>query len=167
MESIAPRNIRPSLPIALNLLIRPMKDRPLRQPTASDLVIMKTIAFLYILIFPDPVSAPFAGVDTDILLSPAGSEVGASVTAGLLRHALPAVVDADVVGVPCEVVLRAVVLPEPLHKVEWGLVVRASALLAAASDGYFAHIRTFGDIDIDDTSWLNASRLSAERLINR
>ncbi|KFZ17154.1 hypothetical protein V502_04719 [Pseudogymnoascus sp. VKM F-4520 (FW-2644)] len=143
-----------------------MKVRPLRQPTASDLVIMKTVAFLDILIFPDPVSAPFAGVDTDILLSPAGSEVGAPVTAGLLRDALPAVVDADVVGVPCKVVLRAVVLPEPLHEVEGGFVVGTCALLAAASDGYFAHIRAFADIDIDDTRWLNASGLGGERLVN-
>ncbi|ELR05852.1 hypothetical protein GMDG_07625 [Pseudogymnoascus destructans 20631-21] len=146
---------------------RPIKFRLFRQPTATDLVIIKTVAFPDILIFPDPESTPLDGLDTDILLLSAGSEIGASVTAGLRRDALPAFVDAYIVGVPCKVVLLAFVLPEPLHEVEGSLVVWTSALATATSDGYFAHIRATADIDIDDTSRHNASRLGVWSLIDR
>lgn len=108
---------------------------------------------------------PLASVDTDILVPSAGREIGTSITTSLLRDAFPAVVDADIVGVPRNIVLRVVVLPESLHEVEGGLVIGTITLAAAASDGYIAHISTFTDIDIDDTR-LNASRLGVERLVN-
>lgn len=156
---------RPCLPIAGNLALWPMEFRSLRQPTASNLGPFKVVAFFSLVVFPDPMSTPLASVDTDILVPSAGREVGASITARLLRDAFPAVVDADVVGVPCNVVLRVVVLPESLHEVEGGLVIRTITLAAAASDGYVAHISAFADINIYDIR-LNAGRLGVERLVN-